>query len=251
MASRGRAARGVWLFVRETAIIVVGALIASTLLRMFLLQVFVIPSRSMEETLAVGDRVAVQKVVGFSRGDIVVFRDDLGWLDKPPNADPTWWQHALMFVGLMPDESSGYLIKRVIGMPGDHVVCCDTNDQIVVNGIPLEEWDYLYTDPIAGVTDKPSEHRFDVVVPAGRIFVLGDHRSSSADSRCHLDEAVAGVEHVGAFPAISSVTGTAVALVTPFDRWRTFSVPEAFSDVPPPASSAPDAPVVTGDPINC
>ncbi len=251
MASRDGAKRTMWLFVKETAIIVVGALIASTLLRMFLLQVFVIPSRSMEQTLLVGDRVAVQKVVGFQRGDVVVFRDDLGWLGEPPNHDPKWWQRGLTFVGLLPDESAGYLIKRVIGMPGDRIVCCDKDGLMQVNGHSLFEVSYLYQDPVTGVTDKPSEYSFDVVVPKDHIFVMGDHRNASADSRCHLDESVAGVAHAGAFVHTDAVIGSAVALVTPFHRWRTFLVPEPFSQIPPPLEPAPDSPVVTADPINC
>ncbi len=251
MAKRERSGSGVSSFLRETTIIVVAALVASTLLRMFLLQVFVIPSRSMEKTLLVGDRVVVQKVVGFERGDVVVFRDDQGWLGTPEEYNPKWWQHVLAFLGLLPDESHGYLIKRVIGMPGDRVKCCDSHGRIEVNGEPLDEAPYLYRDATNGVVDRPSDYEFEVVVPEGRIFVLGDHRSSSADSRCHMFESDAEMEHGAAFIPVESVTGTALALVAPFHRWRSFPVPSTFEDVPEPTEPAPAVPVVEGDPIHC
>ena len=244
------ASSGVWGFLKEVGIVVVGALIASTLLRLFLLQVFLIPSRSMESTLDVGDRVAVLKVGGFTRGDVVVFRDDLEWLGNPDRFRLPAWQQALTFVGLLPDESTSHLVKRIIGTEGDHVVCCDTGGRVTVNGTALDETAYLYTEP-GGVPDVPSGYVFDVVVPAGRIFVLGDHRSNSADSRCHLSEKAAGVPYLGGFPSTDSVVGVTWTTIFPFDRWRTFGVPDAFAAVPAPAQPAPERPVVTGDVPPC
>ena len=209
-------ALGSWL--REIAIVVVGALVASTLLRLFVAQMFVIPSSSMENTLLIGDRVAVQKIIGFQRGDVVVFRDSLGWLgDAPPKEDPG--QQILIFIGLAPDESSNHLIKRVIGVAGDHVACCDAKGRLTVNGVALNEQDYLYTDPRTGKQAEPSSQAFDVVVPAGTVFVMGDHRNQSEDSRCHLSEDVPG-EPKGykAFVPTSDIVGTAVAVVYPFSR---------------------------------
>ncbi|MDO5534177.1 MAG: signal peptidase I [Propionibacteriaceae bacterium] len=229
-------------FVKEVAIVVVGALIASTLLRLLVLQVFSIPSRSMESTLNVGDRVAVQKVQAFQRGDVVVFRDDLEWLGNPDRFRTEPWQDALVFLGLMPDTSSAHLVKRVIGVEGDHVVCCDADDKLTVNGVALEESDYLYAD--GGMPDAPSAYAFDVVVPAGRIFVLGDHRSASADSRCHLQEKVLGVDHAGGFPTVESVVGAASFTLFPFDRWRTFTTPASFAAIPAASGPAPAEPVV-------
>ena len=240
--SAGRVA-GAWA--REIAIVVVGALIASTLLRLFVAQMFVIPSGSMENTLLIRDRVMVQKVAGWSRGDIVVFRDTQGWLSDPAEeTDPV--RKALIFIGLAPDESSNHLIKRVIGLPGDHVKCCDAQGRITVNGQPLDEASYLYSDN--GVTVAPSEFPFDVVVPKGRIWVMGDHRNNSQDSRCHLTEGTGGI---AAFVPTADVVGSAVAVVYPFDRWRTLSRPATFDQVPAAAAPAPDTPVIVGDPPTC
>lgn len=231
---------------RETLILVVMVLVASTLLRMFLLQVFVIPSGSMENTLLIGDRVAVQKVVGIERGDIVVFADDLGWLPPVNKADVAPWQSALMFVGLLPDASQNYLIKRVIGMPGDHVTCCTTGGQLSVNGQPLEEASYLYSD-VAGQV-RPSEVEFNIVVPEGKIFVMGDHRNESADARCHLAVDNNGVLGGLAFVSQKSVVGSAVATVFPFNRFEVHSRPATFTGVPAPVQPAPAQPVINGQP---
>lgn len=227
--------------VKEFAIIVVGALIASTLLRLFLLQVFAIPSGSMESTLAVGDRVAVQKVQPFQRGDVVVFRDDLEWLGNPDRFRTPAWREALVFVGLMPDEADRYLIKRVIGVEGDRVACCDAQGRVTVNGVALDEGAYL--NHVNGIVVPASRSRFDLVVPAGRIFVMGDNRSNSSDSRCHLLDDSEGAAGLAAFPRSDSVVGTPLATVYPFDRWRGFGVPATFATVPAASGPAPAKPV--------
>ncbi|MFT4296103.1 MAG: signal peptidase I [Micropruina sp.] len=235
--SAGRVA-GMWA--KEIAIVVIGALVASTLLRLFIAQMFVIPSGSMENTLLIRDRVMVQKVAGWSRGDVVVFRDTQGWLAEPEEeTDPV--RKALIFIGLAPDESSNHLIKRVIGLPGDHVKCCDVQGRITVNGQPLDEGSYLYSE--GGETVAPSAMPFDVIVPKGRIWVMGDHRNNSQDSRCHLTE---GTEGIAAFVPEADVVGSAVAIVYPFDRWRGLSRPDTFAHVPGPTAPAPDRPVITG-----
>ena len=129
--------RRTWGFVRELIIVVIGAVVVSSLLRAFVGQMFIIPSQSMENTLLVGDRVVVEKLTNFHRGDVVVFSDPGGWLEEDP-ADPGPWDKALEFIGLPTKSTPGHLIKRVIGMPGDKVVCCTAKGRITVNGYPLE-----------------------------------------------------------------------------------------------------------------
>lgn len=243
----GASTAGAWA--REIAIVVVGALLASTLLRLFLVQMFVIPSGSMENTLLIDDRVAVQKVIGYARGDIIVFRDDLGWL-PPSKVVDNPVRKALIFVGLMPDESANHLIKRLIGMPGDHVTCCDAQGRLSVNGVALDEGSYLYSDPTTGRQVDPSSVAFDVVVPAGAVFVMGDHRNSSQDSRCHLADATDAAEGSNAFVPVSSIVGTGVAVVYPFERMRGLSRPPTFERVPA-GQSPPAQPVLTGPEVHC
>lgn len=241
-------ATGGWL--REIAIVVVGALIASTLLRLFVAQMFVIPSGSMENTLLIKDRVAVQKVVPFARGDIIVFRDTLGWL-PPAKVEEDPVKRGLVFVGLAPDESSNHLIKRVIGVAGDHVTCCDAKGRVTVNGTALNEGDYLYTDPGTGKQVDPSSVAFDVVVPAGTVFVMGDHRNDSADSRCHLsDDPEGGPPGSKAFIPVEDIVGTAIAVVYPFSRFHGISRPATFEGVPA-GGTPPSEPVLTGPAVTC
>lgn len=239
---------GSW--VREIAIVVIGALIASTLLRVFVAQMFVIPSGSMENTLQIRDRVAVQKVIGFERGDVVVFRDTLGWL-APGQEEEDPVRRVLIFVGLAPDESTNHLIKRVIGVAGDHVACCDAQGRVTVNGVALNEGAYLYTDPATGRQVDPSAPPFDVVVPVGTVFVMGDHRNNSQDSRCHLGDDPGGAPPgTPAFIPTANIVGTAVAVVFPFDRMQGLNRPATFGGVPP-GESPPAEPVLSGPPVVC
>lgn len=244
----GWRAAGAWL--REIAIVVVGALIASTLLRVFVFQMFVIPSGSMENTLLIRDRVAVQKIVGYQRGDIIVFRDTLDWL-MPPKQEDDPVKLALIFVGLAPDESANHLIKRLIGLPGDHVTCCDARGRVAVNGAALTETSYLYTDPTTGKQVDPSSVSFDVVVPADTVFVMGDHRNNSQDSRCHLsDDAEGAPVGTNAFIPTSNIVGAAVAVVYPFNRFHGISRPRTFEGIPV-GGSPPAKPVISGPEVVC
>jgi signal peptidase I len=236
-------------FGKELLIVIVGAIIVSSLLRAFVGQMFIIPSQSMENTLLIGDRVAVQKITKFDRGDIVVFTDPGQWLDESIE-EPGPFDKALEFIGLPTKSTPGHLIKRVIGMPGDKVVCCDSHDRITVNGQPLDETSYLYSGHDGQV--NPSDVRFQVVVPKDRIFVMGDHRSLSADSRCHLSD-LSDTQGKGqvAFVPMKLVVGPAFAIVAPFSRATRLHRPATFADVPPPAQPAPDEAVISPAGVSC
>ncbi len=248
-ASRRR--RGGGSVIREFAVVVIGALLVSILLRAFVGQMFIIPSQSMENTLLVGDRVVVQKITSFQRGQVVVFADPGGWLGETGAPDPSTFDKLLDLVGIPTAASAGHLIKRVIGMPGDKVVCCDDQGRITVNGYPLDETSYLYTSP-DGTQVAPSEVRFTVVVPKDRIFVMGDHRDLSADSRCHLSD-LSATEAKGqvAFVPESLVVGPAVAIAWPLSRFEILRRPATFAGVPAPTESAPDVGVIEPEGVSC
>lgn len=242
--------RRTWAFVRELIIVVIGAVVVSSLLRAFVGQMFIIPSQSMENTLLVGDRVVVEKLTKFQRGDVVVFSDPGGWLEEDP-ADPGPWDKALEFIGLPTKSTPGHLIKRVIGMPGDKVVCCTAKGRITVNGYPLNETGYLYTDPDDDQVN-PSDIKFEVVVPKDRIFVMGDHRDLSADSRCHLaDLSTTQARGQVAFVPMSLVVGPAFAIAAPLDRAGRLRRPATFDNVPDPPEPAPARAVIKPAGVNC
>jgi signal peptidase I len=215
-APAGKKPRKFW---RELLIIVVAAAALTLLLKAFIVQVYRIPSASMENTLQVGDRVLVNKLVyhfrGVARGDIVVFsgQDSWGPDAPPPLSNPVVrvWDDLLSGVGLQ--SSQTFYIKRVIGLPGDRVACC-TDGKVTVNGVPLSESTYLYPG------DPPS-FPFKTVVPPGHLWVMGDNRSDSDDSRYHL-----GDPGGGAIPE-NEVVGRAFMIIWP---------PSAISDLPIPAT---------------
>jgi signal peptidase I len=239
---------GSWI--KELLIVVVGALVVSILIRAFVGQMFIIPSQSMENTLLIGDRVVVQKITDFKRGDVVVFADPGGWLSEEEQGNPTALDKALEFIGIPTASGTGHLIKRVIGLPGDRVKCCDARGRLTVNGQPLNETSYLYTDP-DGVQVAPSEVHFEVLVPKDRIFVVGDHRDLSADSRCHLsDISTDGPKGENAFVPIDLVVGPAFAVAWPLDRSSWLKQPATFTDVPSPGP-APDKPEIHPRDVSC
>ena len=251
MAKRKRGGSRFGSFVKELLIVVVGALIVSSLLRAFVGQMFIIPSESMENTLLVGDRVVVQKITDPKRGDVVVFEDPGGWLESGPTQDPSTLDKVLDFIGYPTASSPEHLIKRIIGMPGDHVVCCDTQGRISVNGQAMDESEYLYKEP-DGTQIAPSDIAFDLVVPANRIFVMGDHRDLSADSRCHLsDISLDGPPGAVAFVPLDKVVGPAFAIVAPFSRATILHRPRIFAKIPEPTAPAPAQAVIKPAGISC
>ncbi|QPL06208.1 MULTISPECIES: signal peptidase I [Actinomyces] len=213
---------------RHPALGVIGlpvlALIAIIFARSLVVQTFVIPSASMEDTLVDGDRVAVTvyDADDLERGDVVVFRDPDHWLTvTEPTGLRAAVQDLLVALRILPQDPGHHLIKRVIGLPGDHVVA-DGMGTLSVNGVVLDE-------SYVKVGRSASDVAFDVVVPEGYIWVMGDNRSNSADSRYHQDDAHGG------FVPISEVVGVAKAIVWPLDRLGTLTGgDEAFRAVPEP-----------------
>ena len=194
---------------REFPILVIVALAVSLLIKTFLVQFFYIPSGSMENTLQIQDRVAVNKVPFISgsinRGDVVVFRDPANWLPEPyenaENKVVAKIKEGLVAVGVLPNPAKQYLVKRVIGVEGDQIICC-SNGKLTINGKETNE-------PYIFAGNKPSDLDFNVTVPEGKIWVMGDHRGSSADSRYHQDDVNNG------FVPVEKVTGRVFAIIWP------------------------------------
>jgi signal peptidase I len=212
-------------FWRELPILLVIALGLALLIKTFLMQAFFIPSGSMEDTLQVGDRVLVNKLsyrfTDIQRGDVIVFNGVDSWspevrVQEPSNPVARAVRSLAGAFGFATPNEKDY-IKRVIGLPGDRVQCCDKQGRITVNGVPLNE-DYLYPG------DKPSTQDFDITVPPERLWVMGDHRSASSDSRAHL-----GDPGGGAIP-IDSVIGRAFIIIWPFSDTGLLSRPDTFDN---------------------
>ncbi len=208
--------------VRELLLIVGVALVLSILVRTFLAQAFYVPSSSMENTLLVQDRILVSKLTtqigGVHRGEIVVFTDPGGWLPatEPVGGVAGTVRDALMWIGLLPSDTGEDLVKRVIGVGGDHIVCCDSHNRIVLNGVSLVE-------PYLKPGDGTAQVRFDITVPANRFFVMGDNRGDSSDSRFHLDVASGTVPQ-------ANIVGRVVAVIWPMSRWSGEPIPATFEN---------------------
>lgn len=198
-------------FWKELPILLGVAILVAVLVRAFLLQTFYIPSPSMEHTLDIYDRVLVNKLVydfrSPHRGEIVVFRAPAEWRSGPEGED---------------------FIKRVIAVGGDRVECCDAQQRLRINGHPLDE-PYLFTE--GGVADPAADEPFDITVPAGRLWMMGDHRSASGDSLEHYEQTddimIATVPE-------GAVVGRAFVVFWPVGRAKWLSVPEPFDFVPDP-----------------
>jgi signal peptidase I len=208
-------------FGRELLTIVVAAAVLTLLVKAFVIQVYRIPSASMQNTLQIGDRVLVNKVVyhfrGIARGDVVVFsgQDSWGPDAPPPSSNPVVrvFDDALSGLGLHSDQT--YYIKRVVGLPGDHVACC-ADGKVTVNGVPLDEGQYLFPG------NPPSTFKFTEVVPPGHLWVMGDHRSDSDDSRYHP-----GDPGGGAIPE-NQIVGRAFLIIWPPSQLRDLPIPTTF-----------------------
>jgi signal peptidase I len=197
-------------FLKEFPFLIVVALVVSLFIKTFIVQFFFIPSGSMENTLQINDRVAVNKLPFMSgkinRGDVVVFRDPASWL---PEADGSIQstlkakiKDGLVLVGVLPNPAKQYLVKRVIGVAGDHIVCC-SKKKLKINGTLVDE-PYIFKG------NRPSDITFDIRVKPGKIWVMGDHRGASADSRYHQDDI-----NKGQVP-LSRVTGRVFGVIWPF-----------------------------------
>ena len=217
---RKRRRRSFW---RELPILIAVALLLAVVIKTYAIQAFYIPSGSMENTLEINDRVLVNKIVyhirDIHRGDIVVFNGDGSW---DPGTVPVngniFQQFADGFASMFGFGHPGdILIKRVIGVPGDRVACCDAQGRVTVNGVALNEESYLYPG------SAPSVTRFNIVVPPGRLWVMGDNRFYSDDSRDHQD-APGG----GTIPE-SAVIGRAFIIIWPPSRWSILPIPATFT----------------------
>lgn len=211
-------------FWKELPILIGIALVLALLIKTFLVQAFSIPSDSMQNTLQVGDRVLVDKLTPWfgsepERGEVVVFHDPGNWLRGEPTPDPNALQTFLSWIGLMPSVEEKDLIKRVIGVGGDTVECNGTGP-LKVNGKALNE-PYVFPGNTPCSNDDQGG-QFKVKVPQGYIWVMGDHRQNSRDSRYNQGE-----KYHGMVP-VKEVVGRAIVKAWPIDRWGTLPVPDTF-----------------------
>ncbi len=209
--------KGIVTFLKDLVIIVAAALLISFVVKTFLFRSFYIPSESMQNTLMVDDRIIVNELVpdlfALEHGDVVVFSDPGGWLPPQEPASPDFVTATLdviaTVVGFGGSDSEDHLVKRVIGLPGDHVVCCNATGQLEVNGMAVKE-PYILTS--AG-HEAASGMKFDITVPDKSLWVMGDNRYDSADSRYNQDKPGNG------FVPIDKVVGRAIVVSWPIGHW--------------------------------
>ena len=217
-------------FFIDLVVVIGAALVLSLVIKTFLIRSFFIPSGSMLETLQIDDRIIVNQLTPalypIERGDVVVFKDPGGWLG-PDVSEPTdplvvsvdWFLSAF---GITAPDSKQHLVKRVIGTAGDNVVCCDADGKITINGVAI-------TEPYISSGQAPSTIEFDVEVPAGSLFVMGDNRGNSEDSRYHGDLPSKG------FVSTEWVVGRAMVISWPFENWIWLdNYPDVFKNIPKP-----------------
>lgn len=240
--SGGRAPKKPRSFWKELPLLIGIALVLALLIKTFLVQAFSIPSDSMQNTLQRGDRVLVDKLTPWfgsepERGEVVVFHDPGGWLEDTATPDPNAVQKFLSFIGLMPSAEEKDLIKRVIAVGGDTVEC-KKNGPVTVNGKALDEKSFIFPGNTA-CNDEPFG---PIHVPEGRIWVMGDHRQNSLDSRYHQELPGQGTV------STDEVVGRAVVVAWPINRWATLPVPGTFdqSGLNKAAAMAPAALGVAG-----
>ena len=221
--AEGRVSEWAWTQVRETGTIILYALIIAFVIKTFLIRGFYIPSGSMENTLQVNDRVFINVAGSYfndpKRGDVVVFKDSQGWIPSgQKSSNPI--SDGLTFVGILPDTSSNYLVKRVIGLPGDTVES-DGSGKIKVNGVEI-------TEPYLHPGSNPSDIPFKVTVPEGKYFMMGDHRDNSADSRFHIADG-------HAFIPRDDIAGTVFVIAWPLNHFGMLDdEKKVFDSVPNP-----------------
>ena len=221
--AEGRVSEWAWTQVRETGTIILYALIIAFVIKTFLIRGFYIPSGSMENTLQVNDRVFINVAGSYfndpKRGDVVVFKDSQGWIPSgQKSSNPI--SDGLTFVGILPDTSSNYLVKRVIGLPGDTVES-DGSGKIKVNGVEI-------TEPYLHPGSNPSDIPFKVTVPEGKYFMMGDHRDNSADSRFHIADG-------HAFIPRDDIAGTVFVIAWPLNHFGMLEdEKKVFDSVPNP-----------------
>ncbi|MGX1492903.1 signal peptidase I [Streptomyces tendae] len=222
-------------FWKELPILIGIALVLALLIKTFLVQAFSIPSDSMQNTLQQGDRVLVDKLTPWfgsepERGEVVVFHDPDQWLAGQPAPDPNALQTFLSWIGLMPSSEEKDLIKRVIGVGGDTVECKGTGP-LTVNGKALNE-PYVYPGNTPCSQDDQGG-QFKVKIPQGFIWVMGDHRQNSRDSRYNQSD-----KNHGMVP-VDKVVGRAVVIAWPISRWDNLPVPDTFDQDLSARSAAP------------
>jgi signal peptidase I len=228
-------------FWRELPLLIIIALVIALLVKTYVVQMFFIPSGSMQDTLQIGDRIMVNKLVYHFRsiqpGDIVVFNDDGSWNPEPPQGQPSSdpvvrlydasvvrLYHALLgMVDGATQDNGNIIVKRVIGVPGDHVACCNASGDLTINGVPLNESSYLFPGNSPGSAPSQNAGHFSITVPAGRLWVMGDHRAISDDSRMHQQDPFGGT-----IPE-NAVVGRAFVIIWPPSRWRFLPIPSTFN----------------------